>query len=73
MAQVRLGSGLSRIRVSKPGRVVWWQACIFHLVCVCARFLPYTINMERVQQSCYVMVCTYEYVDVLNQVRIAVQ
>ena len=25
-----------------PGTVLWWQACVFHLVSACACFMPYT-------------------------------
>ena len=50
--------GPSRLWVASgcqsPGRVLWWQACVFHLVSACACFMPYTIDRERVQQSCYV-------------------
>ena len=44
--QVWVGSGCQ-----SPGRVLWWQACAFHLVSECACLMPYTINRDRVQQS----------------------
>ena len=78
MAQVRLGSGLGRIRVPSPERVVKelcggkrvflnWSQCF-------ASFMPYTINRDSTaDKSDTCMVCTYEYVDVHTQVRIMVE
>ena len=54
MAQVRLGSGLGRIRVPKrqsPGSFLWWQACVIYLVSVCACFIPCTINTKEIAQQ----------------------
>ena len=47
---------------------------VFCLVTVCACFMPYTaVNREYSSRSDTCMVCMYESVDVLTQVRILVE
>ena len=55
--QVWAGSGCQ-----SPGRVLWWQACVFYLVAVCAWFMPYTMNRQCSSRSDTCTVYTYEYV-----------
>ena len=72
--------GSSRLWVGSgcqsPGRVLWWQSCVFDCVSACACFMPYThvLSTGRGYSSRVTcMVCTYEYVDVLAEVRIMVE
>ena len=82
MAQVRLGSGLGRIRVPKPrnkgakapeefcgGKRVFltWSRRVPVLCPILSTGKEYSCSRD----TC--MVCTYEYVDVLTHVRIMVE
>ena len=57
MDQVRLGSGLGRIKVPKPRKLsVVASVCVFYLVSVCACSMPYIINTDS---TALVVICAW--------------